>query len=116
MSINRCDLCYITTVNTPCDGGNVTLDIELDPSTNMYMWVQDMHNTVYQYYNTTGIDGSFTFDPSYFPAGFFNPYSAPYDISFSLSSTEDTGESFDVGLVTYQCMILDFKDITLVYD
>ena len=116
MSINRCDLCYKITIKTPCSGNYVTLPIELDPSTGIYMWVEDIHGAIYSYGNTTGIDGSFTFDPSYFPDGFFNPYSAPYDVSFSISGNEDTGESFQVDGVTYQCMIMDFKNITLVYD
>lgn len=100
----NCDECY----EVSRADNDLIFNYDLDPSTQYYLWIIDKFNNSYRKLITTGIDGSFTIDPSdaVYPSGMFNQYAGDFEVFITSDLEGTTKISFTIYATEYNCLIL----------
>jgi len=107
---NSCSPCY--DYDLYACYGNYVIDLNLTPSTDYNAIFTDKFNHNYSKAVTTGLDGTFTLDPSNFPTGFFTPENG--SITMSITTTANVAVSFVIGYTSYDCVLLNIEHLTTV--
>lgn len=100
----NCDVCY----EVARADSDLTFIYGLTPSTQYYLWVIDKFNTSYKKLFTSGIDGSFTIDPTdeAYPGGLFNTYAGDLEVFISSDASGDTVIPMVIYATNYNCVLL----------
>lgn len=100
----NCDTCYeVSRADT-----DLVFVYGLTPSTQYYLWVVDKFNTTYKVLITSGVDGSFTIDPTnpIYPTGLFNTFSGMLEIFISTDADGETVVPLTIYATNYNCVLL----------
>lgn len=116
MSISYCDLCY-EYVATPCEAFEIP--VGLSAITEYTMVLVDGHGNIF---TQTGFPAalnpiSWSIDPSTFPDGMFNEFSGSYEVHFHEGGEYDSGAepaTLTIGDKEYQCVLITFKNVTVI--
>ena len=103
-----CDVCYYTTVESPCDTP-IEFETDLVAGAVYYLWLVDKFDNVYRHGIIIEAGGVIPVDVDEYPEGFFTNHSGVFRIFLTTTTSQSSRIDFEIGSTEYSCITFEIE-------